>query len=288
MTEINVFDVASIYNTSTPDGVWYNQSATNQNATDVPSPRIDFCLVVASAQDSSSHNIYMYGGRDGANPPNYFDEVWVLSIPSFTWTSIYTGISPRFSHTCHLVGNRTMLTVGGVAAASQMQALYSASLPTCDWEVKGVGVYDMSDLVWGSVYNVTTPAYEVPDAVVSTIGGSRIGGATLRMPPSNFSQNGLARLFGFDLDENIQAPSNPAHRRTAIIAGTVCGVAGLAILAALGAYAAYWWRKKHTHPEDPPVFEKDVASDVHGGRVIGPVELPSHSTSEQPGQDGSP
>ena len=113
----------------------------------------------------------MYGGRDGANPPNYFDEIWVLSLPSFTWTKVYTGLSPRFAHTCHLVGNRTMLTVGGVEAASQMQALYSSAVPPCDWEVKGVGVYDISDLIWGSVFNPSTPAYEVPDAVVSTIGG---------------------------------------------------------------------------------------------------------------------
>ena len=57
MTEIYLFDVASLYNSSTPDGVWYKQNATNQNATDVPSPRVDFCLIVASAEDGSSHNM---------------------------------------------------------------------------------------------------------------------------------------------------------------------------------------------------------------------------------------
>ena len=113
----------------------------------------------------------MYGDRDGADPPNYFDEIWVLSLPSFTWTKIYTGISPRSAHTCYVVGNRTMLTVGGVAAASQMQGLYSSDLSQCDWEIKGVGVYDISDSLWGSVFNSETPAYEVSDAVVSTIGG---------------------------------------------------------------------------------------------------------------------
>lgn len=286
MTEIDVFDISSIYNISTPDGIWYKQNATNHNATDVPSPRVDFCLVVASAQDSSSHNIYMYGGRDGANPPNYFDEIWVLSLPSFTWTKVYSGISPRFSHTCHLVGNRTMLTVGGVAAASQIQGFYSANPPTCDWEMKGVGVYDVSDLVWGSVYNATAPAYEVPDLVISTIGGSRIGGATVTMPPSNFSQSGLARIFGIDLDDNTKASSNPAHKRTAIIAGTVCGAVGLAILVVMGACAARWWRKKHTHPEER-VHEKDVFSDVHGG-VVERIELQANSMSEQPRQDGPP
>ena len=64
-----------------------------------------------------------------------------------------------------------MLTVGGVGGASQMQGLYSSILPTCDWEIKGVGVYDMSDLMWGSVFNPETAAYEVPDDIVSTIGG---------------------------------------------------------------------------------------------------------------------
>ena len=113
----------------------------------------------------------MYGGRDGANPPNYFDEIWVLSLPSFTWTSIYSGISPRFAHTCHLVGNRTLLTVGGVAAASQMQGLPSTNLSPCDWEVKGVGVMDISSITWGSVYDAQAPAYEVPGAIVAAIGG---------------------------------------------------------------------------------------------------------------------
>ena len=113
----------------------------------------------------------MYGGRDAADPINYFDEVWVLSLPSFTWTLIYSGISPRYAHTCHQVGNRTMLTVGGVAAESQKQAQNTAITPPCDWEVKGVGVYDMSDLIWGSVFDANAPAYEVPAAVVSTIGG---------------------------------------------------------------------------------------------------------------------
>ena len=57
MTEIDVFDIASIYNASTPDGVWYKQQAGNGNITETPSPRIDFCLIAASSQDSSSHNV---------------------------------------------------------------------------------------------------------------------------------------------------------------------------------------------------------------------------------------
>ena len=104
------------------------------------------------------------------------------------------------------------------------------------------------------------------------------------MPPSNFSQNGLARLFGLDLDNETEAPSNTAHKRTAIIAGTVCGVVGLAIVVALVCYAAWRWRKSHKHPEEQ-VYEKDVCPDAHGGAVEN-VQSQPHSTSEQPRQEG--
>ena len=53
MDEIDIFDVASMYDPTTPDGVWYKQKATG----DVPSGRLDFCVVLASAPDSSSHNM---------------------------------------------------------------------------------------------------------------------------------------------------------------------------------------------------------------------------------------
>ena len=123
---------------------------------------------------------------------------------------------------------------------------------------------------------------------------SRMGGATVKMPPSNFSQRGLASIFGINLDDGTmanqgngtKAPSNTAHNKTAIIAGTVCGVVGLAILILLGGFAAWQWRKKHTHPEDL-VYEKDVLPDVHEG-VIEQVELQPNSIREHSRPDGPP
>lgn len=53
MNAVDVFDVASYYNTSAPDGTWYRQSTSG----DVPETRIDFCLILASAPDGSSHNM---------------------------------------------------------------------------------------------------------------------------------------------------------------------------------------------------------------------------------------
>lgn len=114
------------------------------------------------------------------------------------------------------------------------------------------------------------------------------------MPPSNFSQRGLASIFGINLDDDTnsnQDHDNKAHsktpqNKTAIIAGTVCGVVGLAILILLGGFVAWQWRKKHTHPEDL-VYEKDVLPDVHEG-VIELVELQPNSIREHPRPDGPP
>jgi hypothetical protein len=159
MTEISVFDISSYHrNASNPQ--WYKQNATGS----IPQPRVEFCSVMISAPDNSSHNIHIYGGRGSTNET--FDDVWVLSLPSFTWTQIYgAGVSPRFGHTCHLMGNRTLLTVGGIVSIG------SPYIGACDWEIKGVAVFDLTALVWGTVYLTETPEYEVPSLLAKTIGG---------------------------------------------------------------------------------------------------------------------
>ncbi len=64
-----------------------------------------------------------------------------------------------------------MITVGGVAANSQMQGLPSSDQSACDWEYKGIGVMAISSITWGSVDSAHTPAYEVPGPVVDAIWG---------------------------------------------------------------------------------------------------------------------
>ncbi len=90
----------------------------------------------------------MYGGQDAANAPTRFDEIWLLSLPSFTWIKVYSEYSgnalPRIAHTCHLVGSRTMLLVGGIINERESQG----QLPVCDFLTGGISAnYDMSDLV---------------------------------------------------------------------------------------------------------------------------------------------
>lgn len=87
------------------------------------------------------------------------------------------------------------------------------------------------------------------------MGYSRTGGAIVKMPLSNFSQRGLASIFGINLDDDTKANqdsdnkahSKTAHNKTAIIAGTVCGVVGLILL---GGFVAWQRRENYTNPED--------------------------------------
>ena len=53
MNQIDVFDTSSLYNSSTPDGTWYKQNTTG----DLPASRLDFCLVLATSADKTSHNM---------------------------------------------------------------------------------------------------------------------------------------------------------------------------------------------------------------------------------------
>ena len=109
----------------------------------------------------------MYCGQYEDKSTTIYDEIWLLSLPSFTWIKVYSGRAPRVGHTCHSVGNRTMLTVGGIVDIREGQG----QLELCDFDTGGVSDFDMSDLVWHGGFNATTPAYEVPDPLVSTIGG---------------------------------------------------------------------------------------------------------------------
>lgn len=117
----------------------------------------------------------MYGGYDPIQSIMY-DDVYVLSLPSFTWTKVYSGDNPKFGHTCHVAGKRQMLSVGGALNASMYAVETTGKLPDlsttkCDrWG--GVGLFDLTNLTWGSFFNQHAPEYQVPNKVVDVIGGS--------------------------------------------------------------------------------------------------------------------
>lgn len=173
MTSLPVYDIAS--------GDWYLQNTTGE----APGQLTEFCSVVAPAKDSSSFNVYIYGGYDGLNAGDVpSDDVWILSIPSFRWIKAYTGTQThgRSGHYCVAPYPDKMLVIGGVY---QNQA-------NC---VEGgiVQVFNLNTLQFQNTYDPETwTDYEVPSVVSKVIGGDGSGGST---STASWSNNALGGIF---------------------------------------------------------------------------------------------
>ncbi|KAF3041559.1 hypothetical protein E8E12_007679 [Didymella heteroderae] len=170
---VDAFDLAS-YTNAKGNGTWYTQPTSGE----IPPARIDSCTVLASAPDNSSHNIFMYGGWDPTatgNNTKYFDDMYVLSLPSFTWVKMFEGESPRYGHTCHLAAGRQLLTIGG-------STQHGNTTDTCDWEAESIAVMDLPTMTWGSVFTAGYQPYELSSGLVEKLGGKAQGNATLREP----------------------------------------------------------------------------------------------------------
>ncbi|KAK3059914.1 hypothetical protein LTS18_009772, partial [Coniosporium uncinatum] len=278
LDQIAVFDVNSLFTTNGSDTRgWYLQNATG----DIPDPRRQFCNVLVSATDNSSHNIYLYGGSMGPRDYRFYDDVYVLSLPSFTWTKIYgPGASPRYGHTCHAVGNRQMISVGGAPS-------WGFDGP-CDSVPNGISVFDLSTSTWGLSYTVDDEPYHVASKVIDTIGGSESGGATMKQPVAGFADPKLSRIFGVE-----PAPSSSSSRHAGAIAGGVVGG-----VAALGFLASFFlWRRRRAHRREKDELERLDASlqekrvsdrppEVDGA-VIEEMDHTPYNPTELSGNNGS-
>ncbi|KAL7771012.1 hypothetical protein CFE70_000952 [Pyrenophora teres f. teres 0-1] len=212
MNTIDVYDIA----TST----WYKQSTSGKT----PDYRVNPCTVVAAAQDGSSHNIYMYAGQDlePAGKQTQRDDMWILSIPSFSWIEVDQGTGKasmppaRAGHLCQ-AWDAQMIVMGG----------YNTNLG-CD--TPGIYVFNLSSLSWSNQFTAVTGknalqqynsqdkgstgnplsqqinqrgfgvnagiegsyGYAVPEVVQRVIGGKATGGATLTAPVQTATQGPLA------------------------------------------------------------------------------------------------
>jgi hypothetical protein len=114
---------------------------------------------------------YLYGGL--GFPPNGtgFDDVYILTLPSFTWIKWYPTApgpgSPHHSLTCNVINGAQMLIIGGTFPASNM----------CDapavWGTHNLnlGKNNPDNAMWSKFYPNLTE-YNVPPEIVAVVGGS--------------------------------------------------------------------------------------------------------------------
>ncbi|KAM7203519.1 hypothetical protein V8F33_002139 [Rhypophila sp. PSN 637] len=177
MSTIDVYDIAS--------GEWFSQPTK-----DGPGQLTRGCAVVATAQDYSSFNIYYYGGYDGLSSAKPFnDDVWVLSLPSFTWTKVAEGTgSGRAGHKCFMPYPDRFMAIGGYTTRT-------GTALTCLKET--IRVFDVNTAQWLDQYDPSKWSnYSIPDAIVKVIGGTATGGAKLTAPSGGWEDDGLGDIFG--------------------------------------------------------------------------------------------
>jgi hypothetical protein len=178
MTNIDVYDVAG--------DVWYKQPTSGG-----PGQLTRGCAVVAPAQDASSFNIYYYGGFDGLHATDDFnDDVWVLSLPAFTWTKVVAGKPShgRAGHKCFMPYPDQMIVIGGYPPQT--------GVGTKCVEDGIVQVFNLSSATWMPGYHPDKWSnYTVPEAVLKKIGGTATGGATATSPSPSWATGPLGKVF---------------------------------------------------------------------------------------------
>ncbi|KAI9740527.1 MAG: hypothetical protein M1834_005108 [Cirrosporium novae-zelandiae] len=175
MQTVPVYDIANER--------WYMQNTSG----DIPTQLTAFCSVLATAPDNSSFNIYIYGGYDGLNADDEpFDDVYILSLPSFIWIRAYSGDVKhgRSGHKCVKVYPDQIFVLGG-------QYLNTTNC------VEGgiIQVFNLNTLAFQNKYDPKAwSEYRVPDVVTAKIGGDSNGGATV-VAPSSWANDSLSSLF---------------------------------------------------------------------------------------------
>ena len=267
-TQLNVIDVYDIASSS-----WYKQATEGST----PGVRVNPCAVAATAADGSSTQIYMYGGQNliPAGSQTQYDDMWILTVPSFTWIQVdQSGQSTppgRAGHVCHH-WNSQMVVIGGYVGqdlSCDSPGIYVFNTSALEWQTSYTALDGGDDLNRQKAQEDDANAlqgsygYQVPAAVQSVIGGKAVGGATVTAPAQSATAGPLATgkpvtytVTGTDgaVVTSTSTPHNGGTSSTsgndggsgpnigAIVAGVVAGVLFLIVLYL--AFCAYIYRKQ--------------------------------------------
>jgi hypothetical protein len=109
----------------------------------------------------------MFGGGYPGSPGEYGD-VYVLSLPSFTW--VLVNVPSRIEiiregHSCAIVGKSQLLSWGGLPTGENLdlKELYASKDPF----PQGIGIFDLNTLLWTNNYDADADDYVAHDKVVA-------------------------------------------------------------------------------------------------------------------------
>ncbi|KAI2469114.1 hypothetical protein F4781DRAFT_395283 [Annulohypoxylon bovei var. microspora] len=252
-SDIFVYDIFS--------NIWYLQKATG----DIPSLRTEFCAGVSAAPDDSSFQITIHGGWDQLGG-RAFNDVYVLSIPSFRWIKVNDTHNPdllgsdspgRNRLKCDVWNETQLIVSGGLVTLGDgtPQTLNEE----CNTTYPPFKVLDTSKYTWRTDFDPSLE-YAVPDLVTGIIGGNSSGGAILNTPSAGWSSEDLGTIFSQTVPRDTYDPTNttsnsppPATTKEPDINSSLSqgAIAGIAIAVVIGviiflAGAMVWLDRRHT------------------------------------------
>ncbi|TKA83459.1 hypothetical protein B0A55_00572 [Friedmanniomyces simplex] len=238
MSQTYLYDIAS--------GLSYTQTTSGA----APDMRRRFCGGVSWPKDQSS---YFYGGLPPYDQQGVgYGDVWILSIPSFTWTQWYpslngstrepTSPSEHHSLSCNVIDQSQMIIMGGYFPNSSNIGCDAKNI----WGEHNLnlGAENEQQAEWYQ-YLPNVTSYQVPSTIVGVIGGGPTGGATLTTPASwgnpdlsvyfTRTYSATSRTPTRDVSPFTSTPSSsppPVHHSDAgpIAGGVVGGIAVLALV----------------------------------------------------------
>ncbi|KAL2874548.1 hypothetical protein SGCOL_010322 [Colletotrichum sp. CLE4] len=294
------FNKVTLYNPSTDK--WYTQ----QTAGARPIRRGKFCVVGASSTNNT-YEIFFYGGRSWSTDQT-FGEVYVLSLPGFVFFKATGSSIRRADHTCVVVagGGRQMLSIGGTDASLG----FPNSLTDPDPWSLGLGIFDMTEMVWLDRYDSQAQPYESPDLVKQWYAQGGLDSVA-------WASEEVRALFSELAPNSTSDPSPTGRSRTSsatstaqgsesskppvgtIVGATVGGFAGLVLVICLAVFFLKRKRRYQAAPQQeaggtPPGSQKPDEGYIGRKRPAGintlheehtehfnPVELPAeHGAAE--------
>ncbi|KAJ5097516.1 hypothetical protein N7456_008237 [Penicillium angulare] len=290
METVSVYDIES--------KTWYLQNTTG----DTPPQLAEFCSVLASASDDSSHNIYIYGGYNGMDTAdNPSDDVYILSLPSFTWVKVYNGTNThgRARQKCVKVYPDQMLSIGGYRI-DETHCLEGGMI--ADFNLNNLSFQDSYDpSQWSD--------YKVPDLLSNVIGGDSSGGATTTSPSSSWTNSSLAKVFDTKYAKTINTywpynttssdnDSGSHHHKSfpkwaAAVIGVLLGLL-VVILAVVGLWfflrrrqRRYLENEKEREPGPSEADGTERLTTMYGGGPVSPVPGPQSTSTGQETSTGA-
>ena len=237
-------------------GIWLEQQTTPIGWESEPEPRTRFCSALFYDAVNSTYDLWVHGGQRLSEQSEGVAEIYVLSMPSFTWTQVNTAYPQNNlirSHTCHTVGGQ-LIIVGGYPTGIEVE-----SNVTCDPDYIKVLAISEEDTVWTSSYRRNS-TYRQPLSIQRLIDGSAA-------PKDGFVSDQLR--LDFETVQTTQCPEGPQCSTksggppTRIIIGSSVG-GGIAVILLIGAVFFCVRRRRRREELLTPANDEIPFSPVSG------------------------